>query len=543
MEYRRIGTTRAILLQDKETAEQRRDEDDSAHSQRGKGELAGAESGSGTLAGSRAASRTSSSTGGDSTITSTGQVGLLRAGRLGTIALEARTGTSTVLEVVASTAGESGKLIVADSNVPGLALLGALRRRAAGLVTTVAGGVGRVCVGVLESGEVVKLLDVGAVNLNETVLGVLLRVFVDKTTGVDRGHVGAVDGLDLVELTLVGVAAKLGEEDGNAVILELLNLLVPTSTSEGVGVTPRVVVEGVEVRTDSVLTAVHVVSHLVAVGLDVSCTIADGDLAKLASVHVRLDVTGDSLNEGSAVGGGVIVDDLVTREEEKGVLVGSELLDGRENALKVDLVVGDLGRSTVDRVLGSVDVEREVDASISQSVHAFVVVGCVVNSVDTDGVDAKLLEFGDVALAACYIGDGVLRIRCTTGLVVDTTDVEALAALPESCECVSAMSSARSLLLRKRTIALDGDGCDISTLLDGSGRSASNSGGEGAGDDCDGVALHCGGGYVSDGISSLIEIGRKRLFVDKHEEAVKRQTVKGSGKRECEAAIRKGVRS
>lgn len=121
-------------------------------------------------------------------------------------------------------------------------------------------------------------------------------------------------------------------------------------------------------------------------------------------------------------------------------------------------------------------------------------VGCVVNSVDADGVDAKLLEFGDVALAACYIGDGVLRIRCTTGLVVNTTDVEALAALPESCECVSAMSSARSLLLSKRTIALDGDGCDISTLLDGSGRSASNSGGEGAGDDGDGVALHCGDG-------------------------------------------------
>jgi hypothetical protein len=140
------------------------------------------------------------------------------------------------------------------------------------------------------------------------------------------------------------------------------------------------------------------------------------------------------------------------------------------------------------------------------------VVGCVVNSVDTDGVDAKLLKFGDVALAACYIGDGVLRIRCTTGLVVNTTDVEALAALPESCKCVSAMSSTRSLLLSKRTIALDGDGCDISTLLDGSGRSACNSGGEGAGDDGDGVALHCGGGCVSDGISSLIEIGRGKAF-------------------------------
>lgn len=45
---------------------------------------------------------------------------------------------------------------------------------------------------------------------------------------------------------------------------------------------------------------------------------------------------------------------------------------------------------------------------------------------------------------------------------------------------------------------------------------------------------------MSDGISSFDEIGRERLFVDKHEEAVKRQTAKGSGKRECEAAIREG---
>jgi hypothetical protein len=42
------------------------------------------------------------------------------------------------------------------------------------------------------------------------------------------------------------------------------------------------------------------------------------------------------------------------------------------------------------------------------------VLSSVVDSVDTDGVDAELLELRDVALAAISVGDGVLGIRCTT---------------------------------------------------------------------------------------------------------------------------------
>ena len=63
----------------------------------------------------------------------------------------------------------------------------------------------------------------------------------------------------------------------------------------------------------------------------------------------------------------------------------------------------------------------------------------------------------------------------------------------------------------QRTIALDGDGCDISTLLDGSGRGASNSCGEGASDGSDGDALHCDG-RVGDGINSLVEVVAKKGF-------------------------------
>jgi len=421
---------RRLILQDKESTEDRGDENNGAHNERSDGELAGAKSGRGTRAGRRGTGAAGSASGGDSAVTGTSQVGLLGTSRLGAIALEARAVTSTVLEVVAGTAGEGGELVSGNSNVPGGGLVRAGGSRAAGLVTTVAGGVSGVGVGVLEGGEVVKLLDAGAVDLDKTVLGVLLRVLVDETTRVDGRHVGAVDGLDLVELTLVGVATELGQavqvskcitmtprirlQDGDAVVVKLLDLLVPTGTSEGVWVTPGVVVESVEVAANRVLAAVLVVGHLITVGLDIGRAITDGDLAELASVDVRLDVTSDGLDERSAVGGSIVVDDLVTREEEQSVGVGSELLDGCENALEVNLVVGDLGRSTVQGVLGGVDIKGEVDTSIGERVHAGVVGRSVVDSVDTDSVDTELLELGDVTLAASLVGNGVLCIRCAT---------------------------------------------------------------------------------------------------------------------------------
>jgi hypothetical protein len=60
------------------------------------------------------------------------------------------------------------------------------------------------------------------------------------------------------------------------------------------------------------------------------------------------------------------------------------------------------------------------------------VVGAVVDSVDTDGVDTELLELLNVALAASLVSDGVLRIGSATRLVVNTTNVETLVASKES---------------------------------------------------------------------------------------------------------------
>ena len=192
----------------------------------------------------------------------------------------------------------------------------------------------------------------------------------------------------------------------------------------------------------------------------------------VASAHVVAKITGHSLDVRGSDGGRTIVDDLVSGEESQGVLVLDEFVDSSKDVLKVLVVVGDIGGFTVDRVLGSVDVEHKVDASISQGVHTLIVVLGVVNRVNTDGVQAEILELLDVALAPITIGDGVSQVGGTARLVVDTTDIEALVSLEES-------------------VALDGDGGNVVTggqLLGGS-QNAGNAQGEGG---SNGGALHGG---------------------------------------------------
>jgi hypothetical protein len=61
------------------------------------------------------------------------------------------------------------------------------------------------------------------------------------------------------------------------------------------------------------------------------------------------------------------------------------------------------------------------------------VVGCVVNSVYTNGVDAELLEFHDITRTSCRVCDGVDELGGSTWLVVDSADVESVRSLEESC--------------------------------------------------------------------------------------------------------------
>jgi hypothetical protein len=131
--------------------------------------------------------------------------------------------------------------------------------------------------------------------------------------------------------------------------------LVPTGLGEGGRVAPGVIIKGKEVATDSVITAVHVRSHLVAVRLDISSRVSNRNLSESTSVNVGLDITSHSLDVRRTVGGGIVVDDLVGGKEKQSVVILGELLNGGEDALQVVLVVRRL------RPIASDGVERRVD--------------------------------------------------------------------------------------------------------------------------------------------------------------------------------------
>jgi hypothetical protein len=75
--------------------------------------------------------------------------------------------------------------------------------------------------------------------------------------------------------------------------------------------------------------------------------------------------------------------------------------------LEVHFVVRWTWVLAIDGVFGSVDIEDKVDARVLEFLHARIVVGSVVDGVDTDRVDAQLLEFGDISLADRRVGEGI----------------------------------------------------------------------------------------------------------------------------------------
>ena len=79
------------------------------------------------------------------------------------------------------------------------------------MVAAVAGRAGGACEGGLQGGEVREFGDGVAVELDKTVFGFLLGVFVDETAGVDAGHFGVVERGYFFECTGVFIAAVFGQ--------------------------------------------------------------------------------------------------------------------------------------------------------------------------------------------------------------------------------------------------------------------------------------------------------------------------------------------
>ena len=103
--------------------------------------------------------------------------------------------------------------------------------------------------------------------------------------------------------------------------------------------------------------------------------------------------------------------------------------------MEVYIVVASVQRGSVEsvqRVCRGVGIECKIDASIRKHLHSLIVALAVVDGVDTDGVDAKLLEEGDIIAEGIDVEKRISGISCATGLVCYSTDVKSRVASPES---------------------------------------------------------------------------------------------------------------
>ena len=142
---------------------------------------------------------------------------------------------------------------------------------------------------------------------------------------------------------------------------------------------------------------------------------------------------------------------LDSGEEEQRVVVFGECINGSKHALEIRIVVGCGRVVSIERIERAVYVQREVDARAVERSHARIVVCVVINSVDTDCVDSKLLKFCNVAFARAGIRDWVGSIGRSTWLIIHTTDVEAVVT---GEECYRSNQSLTMASFREFTIPL-----------------------------------------------------------------------------------------
>lgn len=170
-----------------------------------------------------------------------------------------------------------------------------------------------------------------------------------------------------------------------------------------------------------------------AVRRNIGSRVSDRDMTQASGVHVVLHIASDSLDIRSRLVSSLfVIDDLVSREEGQSVVVLGEHLDCCEDALEVICVVRNMRIRTVDGVSRVVDIEDQVDACVGKSCHTLVVVGIIVNGIDTDRVDAEVSEFGNVTQANVGVCKRVDVGRGTARLVINTADIESLITGPES---------------------------------------------------------------------------------------------------------------
>lgn len=102
---------------------------------------------------------------------------------------------------------------------------------------------------------------------------------------------------------------------------KVLDLLIPAGSGKGRWRTPRVIVESKEIRSLIITSTVHVQGSLETVGLDIRSGVTDWDGTVSTSSNVCPDITRDGLDPWCYPRVLSSIDDLVSGEESKGVVV------------------------------------------------------------------------------------------------------------------------------------------------------------------------------------------------------------------------------
>ncbi|KAI6770993.1 hypothetical protein HG531_009848 [Fusarium graminearum] len=307
-----------------------------------------------------------------------------------------------------------------------------LRRASGGLVV---GGLVVVLVNTLGVGSVGLLLELGVIleldsitvlaNLDQTVVVGLLVVHVDDTTAEDIGHdLLLVESSGLVKDTAgstIGlVAAVLGEEDGDGVVLEELGLVGVTRVLHAALATPRVDVVTPVVDARIVFATVEVVGNILTNVDIIVGGITDTEPALKLALKVLLGVTDGGLDKGRSLGVGDVVGNLVTGKETDNIVVLAELIDN-VNVSLVQLNVP-LGVVSVDGEGRLGKIRDNVDTGIIEELHTSRVVGRGVNGVGSDDVGTELLEERDIALTSLLVGERV-DVGLLTGALTSSSRV------------------------------------------------------------------------------------------------------------------------
>lgn len=125
---------------------------------------------------------------------------------------------------------------------------------------------------------------------------------------------------------------------------------------------------------------------------DISSRVPDGNATKPPSSDELLHVTCYRFYPWSRHAGGYIVDNLIARKEKQSVRIFGKLFDGGKDILEIHMIVGWTGLVLAYRIFWGIDVQRQINAGASKSIHTICMIHTIVNSVDADCVDLEFLE-------------------------------------------------------------------------------------------------------------------------------------------------------